>query len=72
MKQSNYDLKIILDIPHWEQIQDRIAKLTGTAVITIDFKGVPVTDRQEFLLYLQSVFYNLKIRLYEHHLIWRS
>lgn len=51
MKQSSYDLKTILDIPHWEQIQDRIAQLTGTAIITIDFKGVPVTKhscRTEF------------------------
>lgn len=51
MKQSNYDLKIILDIPHWEKIQDRIAELTGTAIITIDFRGIPVTKhscRTEF------------------------
>lgn len=29
--------------PLWETVQDQIAKLTGTAIITIDFKGNPVT-----------------------------
>ena len=36
-------LKTILDVPLWETVQDQIAKLTGTAIITIDLKGIPVT-----------------------------
>lgn len=37
------DLKALLDIPLWEKVQDELAKLTGTAIITIDFKGNPIT-----------------------------
>lgn len=43
MARREFDLKTILDIPLWETVQDQIAKLTGTAIITIDFKGNPVT-----------------------------
>lgn len=45
------DLKDLLDIPLWEKVQDELAKLTGTAIITIDFKGNPITKhscRTEF------------------------
>lgn len=37
------NLKSLLDIPLWESVQDHLAKLTGTAIITIDFKGNPIT-----------------------------
>lgn len=37
------DLKALLDIPLWEKVQDELAKLTGTAIITVDFKGNPIT-----------------------------
>ncbi|MEI3102362.1 MAG: PocR ligand-binding domain-containing protein [Oscillospiraceae bacterium] len=40
---KDLDLKTLLDIPLWEKVQDELAKLTGTAVITIDFKGNPIT-----------------------------
>lgn len=38
-----FDLKALLDIPMWEKVQDELALLTGTAIITIDFKGNPIT-----------------------------
>lgn len=44
MARRELDLKTILDIPPlWETVQDQIARLTGTAIITIDFKGNPIT-----------------------------
>lgn len=43
MARREFDLKSILDIPLWEKIQDEFAALTGTAIITIDFKGNPIT-----------------------------
>lgn len=43
MPRQDFDLKTLLDIPLWEKVQDQLAKLTGTAIITIDLKGVPVT-----------------------------
>ena len=37
------DLKTIIDIKKWEEIQDALSRMTGTAIITVDFKGMPVT-----------------------------
>lgn len=43
MAKRDLDLSTLLDIPLWEKVQDQIAELTGTAIITIDYKGNPVT-----------------------------
>ncbi len=43
MPRYDFDLKTLLDIPLWEKVQDQLAMLTGTAIITIDLKGIPVT-----------------------------
>lgn len=43
MTRRDLDLKSILDIPLWEKIQDEFASLTSTAIITIDYKGNPIT-----------------------------
>lgn len=51
MARREFDLKALLDIPLWERVQDQLARLTGTAIITIDFKGNPITKhscRTEF------------------------
>lgn len=51
MSRQEFDLRTLLNIPLWEEIQDQLAKLTGTAIITIDFKGNPITKhscRTEF------------------------
>lgn len=51
MSRREFDLRSLLDIPLWERVQDQIAALTGTAIITIDFKGTPITKhscRTEF------------------------
>lgn len=51
MRTQDLDLKTILDIPMFEHLQDALAKATGTAIITIDYKGTPVTKhscRTEF------------------------
>ena len=43
MARQDFNIQSILDIPHWEKIQDKLAQLTGTAIICIDYKGNPVT-----------------------------
>ena len=51
MARRDFDLSTLLDVPLWETVQDQIANLTGTAIITIDFKGNPITKhscRTEF------------------------
>jgi len=45
------DIKTVLDIPRWQKIQDRLAETTGTAILSVDYKGIPVTKhscRTEF------------------------
>ena len=51
MARREFDLNALLDVPLWETVQDKIAEMTGTAIITIDFKGNPITKhscRTEF------------------------
>lgn len=51
MNRRELDLKSLLDIPLWETVQDQLARLTGTAIMTVDFKGNPLTKhscRTEF------------------------
>ena len=51
MAKREFDMKSILDIPLWEKVQDQISKITGTAVMTVDYKGIPLTKhsgRSEF------------------------
>jgi len=51
MARREFDLNTLLDIPLWETVQDQIAALTGTAIITIDIRGNPITKhscRTEF------------------------
>ena len=51
MARRDFDLATLLDVPLWESVQDQIARLTGTAIITIDFKGNPISKhscRTEF------------------------
>ena len=43
MNKNNPDIRSVLDIDEWEKVQDQLAKLTGTAIITIDYKGNPVS-----------------------------
>lgn len=47
MTRNTMDLKTLLDIPEWEKVQDQFAKLTGTAIITIDYKGMPISKHSE-------------------------
>lgn len=45
---SNYaDMQSILDMEKWQSIQDRLAIVTGTAIITVDYKGVPITEHSQ-------------------------
>ena len=43
MNPREIELKTLLDIPEWEKLQDQLAKMTGTAIITVDYKGTPIS-----------------------------
>lgn len=38
------DIQSILDIEKWQLIQDKLAMVTNMAIITVDYKGIPVTQ----------------------------
>ncbi|GHU61215.1 AraC family transcriptional regulator [Clostridia bacterium] len=42
----NYNRKLsdIIDISRWQKLQDSLSEVTGMAIITADYKGVPITQ----------------------------
>lgn len=38
------NIRTILNIDRWQQIQDQLARVTGLAIVTVDYKGEPVTQ----------------------------
>lgn len=51
------NLRYVLDIEKWEVIQDYLSTVTGLAMITVDYKGVPVTKHSmccEFCMVMRN------------------
>lgn len=48
-------LENIFDIEEWEIVQDALANVTGMAIITVDYKGVPVTKHSSCHPFCQSI-----------------
>lgn len=40
-------LSKILDLKKWQSLQDSLAKVTKMAIITVDYKGIPVTQHSD-------------------------
>lgn len=38
-----FDIRSVMDVALWEQVQDQLSKLAGVSVITVDMNGIPVT-----------------------------
>ncbi len=38
------NLNQLLDIEEWEMLQRSVAEVTGMAIVTVDYKGVPITE----------------------------
>lgn len=47
MKYTSKDIDHILNLPQWESLQDYLALATNMAIITIDYKGTPVTKHSK-------------------------
>lgn len=43
LTRMDIDIRTVFDVELWEQVQDQLAKLTGTSVIVVDTSGVPIT-----------------------------
>ncbi|MBN2653139.1 MAG: PocR ligand-binding domain-containing protein [Spirochaetales bacterium] len=43
MRSEYLNLKKIIDLEKWQKLQDALAQVTKMAIITVDYKGIPVT-----------------------------
>lgn len=55
MTKSRYDLRSIIDLEKWHTLQDSLSLVTRMAIITVDYKGVPVTKHSRCQAFCQSV-----------------
>lgn len=55
MKNSLFQLDKIIDLEKWHKLQDSLALVTKMAIITVDYKGVPVTKHSYCQSFCQSV-----------------
>lgn len=46
---GDLNIRGLVDVEQLQRIQDRIAKATGIALITVDYRGVPVTRASSFI-----------------------
>lgn len=52
---KNFDIKHLFGKENLESIQDRIARATGLAFVTVDYKGEPVTELTSFTEFCKSI-----------------
>lgn len=55
MKHKSEDIDYILNIPQWEVLQDYLAAASNLAIITVDYKGVPVTKHSKRCKFCETV-----------------
>ena len=55
MSNNSQDLFSIFNIPQWEVLQDQLADISNTAIVTVDFKGIPVTKHSRCRPFCRSV-----------------
>ena len=55
MTNKHGEIDYILNLPEWELLQDHLAELSNMAIITIDYKGVPVTKHSKCCGFCASV-----------------
>ncbi|GMK44794.1 AraC family transcriptional regulator [Paenibacillus glycanilyticus] len=52
---ARYDLKQIMDIDKWHKLQDSMSLVTKMAIITVDYKGIPVSKHSECQAFCREV-----------------
>ncbi|MNW44816.1 Ligand-binding sensor domain-containing protein [Fontibacillus panacisegetis] len=55
MTHSLFNLNNIIDLEKWHKLQDSLALVTKMAIITVDYKGVPVTKHSYCQPFCQAV-----------------
>lgn len=43
MEEINLGMGTVIDIERWQEMQNHISRVTGMAIITVDYKGIPIT-----------------------------
>ncbi|WP_306010725.1 PocR ligand-binding domain-containing protein [Paenibacillus sp. P46E] len=64
MMQSKYDLKSIIDLEKWNALQDSLSLVTQMAIITVDYKGVPVSRHSRCQSFCQVVRQDAELSSY--------
>lgn len=64
MSMGSFDLDEILDLPRWQKLQDKLACMTNMAIITVDYKGTPITQHSMCCPFCQSVRANPQLFKY--------
>lgn len=59
-----FDLDQILDLTRWQKLQDKLARMTNMAIITVDYKGTPITQHSMCCPFCQSVRANPQLSKY--------
>lgn len=57
MKNSYFNLDKVLNSQNWQKLQDSLAMVTKMAIITVDYKGIPITThscRQPFCTHVRN------------------
>lgn len=52
--QERFELKELIDLKLFQDIQRKLTEVTGLAFVTVDFKGEPITERTSFTEYCQA------------------
>ncbi|MEK3747592.1 PocR ligand-binding domain-containing protein [Paenibacillus sp. FSL E2-8871] len=55
MSKSRFNLEEIIDLKKWEKLQDSLSLVTKMAILTVDYKGVPVTKHSFCQPFCQGV-----------------
>ncbi len=64
MRNNSFDLDHILDLKRWQKLQDQLALMTNMAIITVDYKGNPITTHSMCCPFCQSVRSNPQLAKY--------
>ncbi len=64
MKSNAFDLDQLLDLSRWQKLQDQLARVTNMAIITVDYKGNPITEHSMCCSFCQSVRANPQLSKY--------
>ncbi|OMD36588.1 transcriptional regulator [Paenibacillus borealis] len=55
MMQESLNISKFLDLKKWKRLQDSLATVTKLAILTVDYKGIPVTSHSSCQAFCQNV-----------------